>query len=175
MRTDINLAVGRQTTKREIKKFFSFSLVFMGIVVGITIILLTINFILARQYTALLVREQQLKFALESQTEKKIRLLLLEDRLISVDKILKTRADINKNFNRVIASLPPSVSVVNAEVQKDKIIIRLQSDNLADLNVLIDTYYDRLDQNETAKRVQLSSFGFNDKSNVYNADLTFGY
>lgn len=173
MSESINLSIGRQEVKTEIKKHFLYSLVFLATIILITAILVGVNYIFSSRLDKLAAQEADLQARIQSQSAKAAKLVLLHNRLATISKITSGRDSLNTEFAQIIAMTPDSVSIESTDISSELVTVSFQSSNLSSLNDLLNGYYNLKKNDSKIKKVKVNSFGFAKEQANYKLDLDF--
>jgi hypothetical protein len=100
------------------------------------------------------------------------KLFVLNNRVENIDKILKTRKDIPKTMNNLLAKIPSQLSVDSFEVNDKSVIISGQSESLYTIGEFIDNFTNMVRKKEIIKSLTLNSLTLDGVRNVYQISIT---
>jgi hypothetical protein len=176
MKSQINL-ISRKTEQHGIGRFNIIALsIFAGIFV-IAIACLVYTFILNLQVSSLEATKNDLETQIGKLSSEKLNVLLLKERLTSIDKVLHGRIDLNPKMQIVLSLLPDTVQIGSIETDSRHIAVTVQSPRLSDLNTVLE---ERL-TNFTKKpglqigKIDLDSAGLDTTTGRYYAILNLQY
>jgi len=175
MSDSINLSLGRQVVKTEIKKSLLISVVLLSAVVLFTLILVGTNYIFTSRYDKLVADEAELQARIETQSAKKAKLLLLHERLSTASSIITARKNLNEKFAEVLAAAPDTLTVKSSAVAANLINMGFESSDLAALNEFLNALYSLEKDKSQITKVKVNSFGFNETVANYVMDVDFNF
>lgn len=174
MNTQINLALQKEEIKKETQKYFYAGVFAFSIVVLLTVSLLVYNFLLEKQFEKLLEDKKVITNSIKSQEDKKAKLQLLNERLTSVDTLIKSREKLPEKLLDILQMMPATLAVEEADISKNKISLTIASNSLKDIDTFLTLLHELKPGLFTIKQTRLESFSIDTKL-VYKSQLEFGY
>jgi len=175
MKAQINLATPVKTSRNK-RYFLLISLGFFGLCFVLAMILLSYSLVLNNSYNALTNQETTLKQQLVQIGQKKVEYLTVKERLISIQKILNLRQNLNTNLVAVVNLFPESVTISALNVTPTSVVLTANSANLQSLNSIMETIIPKFEkENKNLKSVQLSSFSQDPNTLAYSVSLQFTF
>jgi hypothetical protein len=176
MSTNINLLLHtdeESLKQNKIKKLFYF--IAVGSLIIVCLIAVAI-FVLIKAVNPESIKKQQedvLKQISQFQN-RQIKLLILSNRIETVEKILKTRRDFPKITSGLLARIPSDLSVDNLEVDSKAVVVSGQSKSLSAMGEFIDNLTDMAHRKEIIKSLTLSSLAFDGDKSTYQISVKSG-
>lgn len=174
MKNQINLVSTKSGVKNELKKSFLISIILLGFVVILSIFTSAYNLILSNDLSNAQLEENSIKNKIAASPQK-AKILLIQDRLQNIDKIIKSRKDINNKVISILEIIPESANIESVNISDKSLSIVLSSDNLSEYNLLLDKIYAFPKNYNNIKNVTMHSFDFNKKTGKYNLGLNFDF
>ena len=173
MITDINLLLrtDEESLKRK-KRIRILNFVAAGLLIIVGLISLVV-FLLIQGANSPSIRKEQndvLKKISQFQ-DRQSKLFILNNRIDSIDKILKTRKDISKTMNELLAKMPDNLSINSFEINAKSIVLTGESNSLYSIAQLINNLTDMVYKKEILKSLTLSSLTLDNSSNAYQVSL----
>jgi len=173
MITDINLLLrtDEESLKRK-KRIRILNFVAAGLLIIVGLISLVV-FLLIQGANSPSIRKEQndvLKKISQFQ-DRQSKLFILNNRIDSIDKILKTRKDISKTMNELLAKMPDNLSINSFEINAKSIVLTGESNSLYSIAQLINNLTDMVYKKEILKSLTLSSLTLDNSSNGYQVSL----
>ncbi len=113
-------------------------------------------------------REQADAFKKMSQFQgRQVKLLILNNRIENIDKILKIRKDLSKIMSSLLVKIPNNLSIDDFEVDSKSVIITGQSRSLFLIGEFINNLTDMVRKKEVIKSLTLNSLTLDESKNVY--------
>jgi len=159
MKTDLNLATEKKqkTDFRTISLFsFIIFLIFFSLAAG----LIVYSVILNVRAKSLFQEVASLSQELSPFSKKKGNLLLVNERLNSIKKVLSSRSKIDAEVQSVLSIIPQNFTVETINTDKDKISVRISSTNLASIDSFLEEDIPRAARDDTlgVKVIEIESF-----------------
>lgn len=174
MKSTINLALGREKSKKKID-FALFPLIVFGGVFVISTFALSLNQFTQFQIDSLTVQENQIRNNINNLTNKKIKYLTIKERTGSISLVLNKRDPLNKNITNIIENLPDALQVTQIDAKEKEVFVTVSSPDLLLLNQLLETNiadFAKLHKN-SLKKVNVEKFELDQETGGYA--LTLGY
>jgi hypothetical protein len=99
------------------------------------------------------------------------KLLILNNRVENIDKILKIRKDLSKTTNSLLAKIPSELSIDDFEVDDKSVIITGQSKSLFVIGEFINNLTDMVRNKEIIKSLTLNSLALDEGKNTYQISI----
>lgn len=129
-------------------------------------------FILGRIYSVSSVQKQQeevlSKFTLIK--EKQGKAILVNDRLININRTLSTRSDYRKNLEEVTVNFPENLTINAANITSQEMSLTVSSRSLSPLSEFVNRFIVMAGRKEI-KRLVIESLSYNDQSSLYILSL----
>ena len=176
MKSQINLV----SKKEQRKSLGRFNIATMGIfgatflaATGLLIYLLILNL----QIAGLDRTREDLNSQITQLSSQKLNVLLLKERLASIQKVLSGRTDVNPKMQTVLSLLPSNVDVSSINTDSSHIVVRLTSTSLSDLNSILENNIGKFTEHPELgiKKIDLATFGVDTKAAQYFAELNFQF
>lgn len=92
--------------------------------------------------------------------EKKVKILIIHDRLASIQKLLKSRNNVNNKISIVKNVIPDDVTISALDGNPDDVTVSVESENLQSLNDLIEDKVMQIQKTnkKAIKRIEMKSF-----------------
>lgn len=173
MNANINLLIGtdEETLKRK-KRIKALNLTAAASLLGIGLISLVI-FILIQSVNSSSAKKEQgdiLKKVSQAQA-KQAKLFVLDNRVENIDKILKTRRDLPKAMNSLLAKIPPELSISDFEINDKSVIIAGQSKSLFTIGEFINNFTDMARKKEIIKSLTVNSLSLDGDRGSYQISV----
>lgn len=177
MKKGINLAFGTKKVDKVFQKAFAVSVVFFVAVVVVSIGLIGYRLILKSTFDNLEAQEQQLNQQVLALVEKRDKYLETKSRLKDIQNIINRRSPTTVRIDTVTGFIPTTAIIDALSGDEDAITISIASDDLASLNDLIEQKLIEVseDRQKGIKKVDMSSFGLNPRSLLYEASFTVSF
>jgi len=173
MITDINLLLrtDEESLKRK-KRIRILNFVAAGLLIIVGLISLVVFLLIQGANPPSLKKEQNDVLKKISQfQDRQSKLFILNNRIDNIDKILKTRKDISKTMNELLAKIPDNFSINSFEINDQSIILTGESNSLYSIAQLINNLTDMVYKKEILKSLTLSSLALDSSSNTYQVSL----
>lgn len=172
MSKDINLIAQRKRgviKNKKITKFFRLSSAFF--LFAIAFLSIVIFILKSTSPIGSLQKEEELAFSqISAQSQKVVKLLLLQGRLREISSILEKRPKFDETMSLITKEMPENVSVVSFAVDKKKLTGTFVSTSLSSLNTFIDGILNKQNK-DIFKRVMLDSLALDQKTGRYFLSL----
>ncbi len=177
MKNSINLVSKRQAPNRFHKRFFIAGLSFFSVTFLLSVGVIGYQFLLSEQLATLKSEESVLISQVNSDPEKKIKFLTIRERLTEIQKVIARRQDVNSRINAISEVVPGDIGINVIEGDEEEMRVRVAADNLSSLNNLIEERIEEfaLEQGKTVKRIEMTSFGLNSNSLLYEATFVIEF
>lgn len=111
-------------------------------------------------------QEDALKIMSQFQS-RQAKLLILNNRVENIDKILKVRKDLSKTMSSLLVKVPNNLSIDDFEVDDKSVVISGQSMSLFSIGEFINNLTDMVLKKEIIKSLTLNSLTLDGGRNVY--------
>ncbi len=177
MKNSINLVSKRRRPGKFHRRLFIVSVIFFSIAFLISAGLIGYSLILGGQLEVLKSDETKLIAAVNLDPEKKVKFLTVKERLSEIQKILNERKNLNNRINTVSAVLPQDLGISLIESDEQQIKLRVTAPDLVSLNNLIEEKIESYatEQNRGVKRIEMTSFGLNPNTLLYEATFSIEF
>ena len=176
MKENINLVTQRKVNKRTFRRLFLVSFtVFLGVFLfAFGMLLYIMN--LQSNLPPLETRAKQLKDSIEALSDKKEKVLIVKERLSSVEKIISQRKTVDTKVTEILKNFPDNISINTLGATDEKVSFRLVSQSLFDLDDLVNSKIPAFSKTSKidVKRVDFTGFTVN-KSGGYTISLDFHF
>lgn len=177
MKKGINLAFGTKKVDKVFRKAFVVSVIFFVVVVVVSISLIVYRLILKSTFDNLEVQEQQLNQQLLALVEKRDKFLEIKTRLKDIQNIINRRSPTTVRIDTVTGFIPTTATIDTLSGDEETISVSIESDDLASLNDLVQQKLIEVseDRQKGIKKIDMSSFGLNPKSLLYEASFIISF
>jgi Tfp pilus assembly protein PilN len=176
MSTNINLLLhtdGESLKQNKIKRLFYF--IAVGSLMVVCLIAVTVFVLIKAVNPESIKKQQEEVLAQISQFQnRQVKLLILSNRIETVEKILKTRRDLPKITSGLLAKIPTDLSIDNLEVDSKTVVVSGQSKSLSAIGEFIDNLTDMAHRKEIIKSLTLSSLAFDGDKSTYQISVKSG-
>jgi Tfp pilus assembly protein PilN len=173
MSNNINLITPRKeessSDKKKAKIIKNIGFIFLGVIVLFSIVIFIVNLLFS---TSSLKRQQQEAIAqIASLNEVSSKLFVLNNRIASISKIIKTRKDMSllESLSRII---PDTVKIRTFTFDKDKTSFTLNSPSLLPLDNYINQLINKAIKKDMIQSLTINSLTINKKTKEYYLSLT---
>lgn len=179
--TSINLAIKREpVVHRHLRKVIVASVIVFIIVFLLTATSILFNLYQARQYAQLTAQGEELVARIQGFGLKRERVLMLQQRLEAVEKLLAGRQNLDKRFATLSDQLT-NFNITDVSVSETKVDLTLTSPNLVAYNTLFSDLYDMQTSAtysamvKEIQNVDVQDFSFGQTSTAYEVKLELEY
>ncbi len=137
MRDSVNLRTQNIVAQKP-SQIRVYTLVFFAITFGISLILIVINLGLKMQNARLDDRENEVITAINNQADKKIKMLVISDRLKNITRVMADRGDINTRITSLFEIYPQNMVITGLDGNPDTITIESSTGDLRILNAFLE-------------------------------------
>ncbi len=171
MKTGINLISPSQKKTFHGKRFVYGSVGIFSLVFLIAIVLLSYRLFLNARLGNLTDEETVQMQKINALQEKKVKFLIIHDRLASIQKLLKGRVDVNNKISIVKNVIPADVTIAALDGNPDAVTISVESESLESLNDLIEEKIMQIQitNKKAIKRIEMKSFRLIPERLAYSA------
>lgn len=173
MKGGINLAIGKQAVKKSIRKFFLIALMVFLAVFLLSVFSIVYNFILTTKLAELDQQKAAVTTKINKFSSRKTNLVLLRERLSSINSILFSRVDLDRKIANVVSLLPQDIQIDNMNMNKDGAYVSLKSQSLFTLSQLFDTIENNSSKKEGFAKIRLNSFSIDVQESIYTLNMSF--
>lgn len=175
MSSDINLI--KQTTRQRknigkimLALYVIFGLVFLG---GLAVVLY--SFSLEARLNELDDQKTQLTSQINTFQEQRDSLLILGERLSSIQTVIANRGELDARLNNILGIVPSSILVESIAVNADGVYMRLESNDLAALDSFLEADIPAFTAQDDNKVKLIEIGSFSQLSQGYVVSLDFYY
>jgi len=173
MSTDINLLLrtNEESLKRKKRiKILNFAAIASLICIGLVSLIIFI-LIQTANPTAIKKEQEDVLGKISQFQDRQSKLFILNNRIENINKILKTRKDLSKTMNELLAKMPSNLSINNFEINNASIIIAGQSKSLYTIAEFINNLTDMVYRKEIIKSLTLNSLVLDAGSKTYQVSV----
>jgi Tfp pilus assembly protein PilN len=172
MKTSINLALGTQVINK--KSYVRYVYWMFAVVFCVAMIMIVTTITLKLQFTDLESEERELITAINSQPEKKFKMLIVSERVKSIQSLYSRRGDLNVKLSELVAIFPPSITIDSLNAQNSQFTLSLRTTDLSEMNTVLEEDLPEFTKdNPGLKIVDISSFKASDGE--YTLELRFEF
>ena len=173
MSTNINLLLLKEEElSRKKKKIKILNNIAFGALLGVG--LLSVSIFLISQFivsSSIQKNQKEMEELIAKYQYQQASLYVLNDRVESILKILKTRKDLSKVASTLLAKVPNNFSIENFEVDNKSVIFTGQSKSLFAIGKFIDDLTNMVREKESIKSLVLNSLALDVGKNIYRVSL----
>jgi hypothetical protein len=174
MKSNINLVLGKaQPQKNPIAVKVSYY-VFAGIFL-VAIVVLAILFISKIQLNALSDQEQQTLASINQQADKKLKMIIVSERLSTIKNIFSQRGNLDQKLSSVISLVPEAITVDAVNAGDDKVTLSLKTDDLLALNTYLENDLPTALKKFAIPIKDVTVNNMSSNNNSYQASITFTF
>lgn len=173
MNSSINLVKvdARQDSKRK-KRVYALkviSIVFLFFVTAVSIIL----FILSARISVDSIKKDEgvATQSLLLQKDKLVKIYLLNDRLKSIESVLKQRKNYTNTFNTLLDQIPAEVSTTSLSIDKGDIALTVNSASLLPINKFLNNIIDLSTKKKLIRTMTIESLTIDSKTGTYSLSI----
>lgn len=173
MKSQINLVTPQKVTKRALRRLYLVSLFSFLVSFSIAVLLLIFTFVLNSNVSSLTARISDTNHKISLISDKKGKELFIKDRLTSIQKIIKSRKNINDKLAPIVDVIPQNVEINSISAQGEVATIQVTAQSLATLDSIINNKifsYAAASKN-IIRKVDIGNFGVS--NGAYSASLDF--
>lgn len=179
MADDINLlAQQKQPKRKKLSPFLTGALLFLSLVIFITVGIYLYIFYLSLNLDSIDLSEKNVVAEnVKKYDSRRIRLLTVEERLLSIEKIISANARPSKRLQAVLDSIPPGVHISSISMETDKVTVSVNTENLSLINDLFDKYLKQIVSTSSSevKKISIDGFSSSRSTGQYTALLKFTF
>ena len=173
MSTQINLITEKKRQARKAIRFITlFSLVVFTLFFIAAASLLATVLSLKNNLSLYTQNEQDLRAKLTSFSQTRERTILIQDRLVNIDKIIKTRKNLSTKIQSIMSIFPSNFLIDSVEGTENVVTFRLTTSDLSAVDNLLEEKLKNVKINNLAK-VDFKSFEENKGGYSFNLDFRF--
>lgn len=173
MSTNINLLLrtDEESLRRKKRiKIFKFAALASLVSVGLLSLVIFI-FTQAASNPSIKKEQDDLLEKMSQLQSRQVKLFVVNNRVENIDKILKTRKDLSKTMNSLLAKIPSQVLVSDFEIDGKSVTITGQSKSLLAIGELINNLTDMVRKKEIIESLTLNSLILDGNRNTYQISV----
>lgn len=173
MNTNVNFVLPKDEAflkEQKRGKIINVIAIAFPILVGVVSLII---FLITQAINPVSIKEQQEKTIgeLSRLQDKKIKLLIINDRLDNIDELLKKRKDFTEKINILLSKMPNEVLLQNLQIDNTKLLLIVSSASLGAIDELINNLIDMAAKREIISSLSLDSLTFDENGNNYLVSL----
>lgn len=174
MKDEINLSLAGKVKKERNALFLFSALVFIACFI-ISAILLLYSLSQSARLSDLQESETELRGKIAARAATKAKLLSINERLASINKVISARKDISERANAVIALTNDDFTVNSFSVDNASVNVSLASASLASFDTLLEGVIPRFAKDKPMGLQNINMTSFSDNEAGYVATLNFQF
>lgn len=179
MRSNINLIERREVADTKVKKILLTSVAFFAVVFLFAGSIIFYTFYLKNSLANLKTKELTIAEDIRHEggkNNKKVKFLVIRERLSTIEKIKKMRKNINAKLEEIFDILASDIRVESIDATNEKIAIKVSSQNLSEIHSLLEEKLKQYPGKQVEiKRIDLSSFELDPHSHIYSLAIDFDF
>lgn len=112
-------------------------------------------------------QQQEISKQISLLQDRQLKLVILNNRIENIDKILSIRRDLSKATNSLLAKVPSQLSIDNFEIDEKGAVVSGQSGSLSVIGQFIANFTDMVRKKEIIKSLTLTSLTLDEGKNTY--------
>ncbi|HVT01049.1 MAG TPA: hypothetical protein VHE53_02325 [Patescibacteria group bacterium] len=175
MKEDINLVIRANTDKKIRDKVFLVTLVIFLIFFSLGAVVLVYSITLTSKASALANNANDLRGKISSFSDQKTKLLTINERLVTIRKIVNTRKKIDEEVTSIISFVPENLTIDSIYADDTIVTIGLTSQNLTDFDTFLESKIPLMtkDKSLNIERVNVGSFSQKGSGYLLSVDFIF--
>lgn len=174
MNDDINLTLKTSAnTKKKANAFFIYSLGFLLIVFIIASALVFYTIVIGSNFSVLSNTATDLRNKISALSAQKARLLAINERLSTIDKVIASRKKVDERAGAVLALIPDDFSVETFSAGDKLVTIAVSSPNLSDFDSLLEAKLPQYAKNPSIGLTKIDMKSFTQDKSGYSLSLSF--
>ncbi len=173
MKTDINLIQKNKISGNGLARITLFTGIVFFIVFLIAVGVILYALFLKSQLTAIDAQQLSVKNQIAGFATTRDNLVLINERLVNIKKVLATRQNLDSTVGKVMATIPQTFGVESMTADDEVISLTLSSDKLSDFDDLMEAKLPLLTKDKTLGVKRLDVGGFTQVGTGYQLDLDF--
>ena len=169
---EINLA-RQDEAKKTYRVFLTPTFLIFIIVFIVGILILSYTFILKVNLSSLAFDGRRLQAQIAQQEQKKVKILIISERLASARKILASRNHLDLVVSSIIQAIPDNFLIEGVDGNDQQISLSVSADTLSDFASLLSDRIPTLTQNKALGISKITADSFAQSKSGYLLSLTF--
>jgi hypothetical protein len=173
MKKDINLAAKTQVQKKVLGRLVIISIGLFSVFFAISAILLFYSLILKGRASGLEEEVASTRSKISSYSKQKETLLVISERLTSIQKVLSSRKNIDARVGTIVSFIPDRFNIDSMRADEEVVTIALMSPSLRDYESFLETEVSAISKDKDLGVKSIEVGGFSQRTGGYILSLNF--